>query len=114
VAGAIYYDEIAAIEANGQVCNLPYDPLLKVHAVFDLGWNDNMTISMVQRLRSEIRIIDYIEDSHRTLDSYSSELKDRRYNWGGCYFPTTVSAGSQERQKLRGDHDGARMGRGAP
>ena len=87
VVGAIFYKEVAAAEANNQFCRLPYDPLLKVHVIVDIGWNDSMSISMVQRLHSEIRIIDYIEDDHRTLDSYSAELKDRQYNWGRMFLP---------------------------
>lgn len=87
VSGAIYFDEVAAAEQGGRVCNVPYDPLLKVHAVFDLGWNDAMAISLVQRNSSEIRVIEYIEDSHKTLDYYSSLLKDKRYNWGKLYLP---------------------------
>lgn len=87
VVGAIYYNEVATAEQNGQICNVPYDPMLKAHVVFDLGWNDSMSISVVQVVRSEIRIIKYIEDSHRTLDSYSAELKDLRYNWGKVWLP---------------------------
>lgn len=87
VVGAIYYKEVAAAEEAGQFCNLPYDPMLKVHVVVDIGWNDSMSISFVQRLRSEIRIIDYIEDDHRTLDSYSAEMKDRQYNYGKVFLP---------------------------
>ena len=66
---------------------LPYDPRLKVHTVWDLGWNDAMTIIMVQRIRSELRVIDYIEESHRTLDWYAAELQQRRYNWGYDWLP---------------------------
>lgn len=87
VVGAIYYDEVAAAEAGGQICNVPYDPMLKVHVVFDLGWNDSMSISLVQTIRSEIRIIKYIEDSHKTLDWYSAELKKLNYNWGKVWLP---------------------------
>lgn len=87
VVGAIYYNEVAAAELNGQICNVPYDPMLKVHVVFDLGWNDSMSISLVQRIRSEIRIIRYIEDSHKTLDWYSAELKKLNYNWGKVWLP---------------------------
>lgn len=87
VAGAIYYDEVALAEAENRICNVPYDPLLKVHVVFDLGWNDAMSISLVQKQSSEIRIIENIEDSHKTLDHYSAELKTRRYNWGKLYLP---------------------------
>lgn len=87
VEGAIYYDEVAKAEANGQICNVPYDPMLKVHVVFDLGWNDAMAISLVQRVRSEVRVIEYIEDSHRTLDHYSADLRERKMNWGRVFLP---------------------------
>ena len=87
VVGAIYAREIDTAQREGRIANLPYDPRLKVHTVWDLGWNDSMTVSFVQRLRSEIRVIDYVEDSHRTLDSYVAEIKDRRYNWGFDFLP---------------------------
>jgi phage terminase large subunit len=86
-AGAIYYDEVANAEEEKRICNVPYDPLLKVHVVFDLGWNDAMAISLVQRSSSEIRLIEYIEDSHKTLDYYSVMLKDKKLNWGDMWLP---------------------------
>jgi phage terminase large subunit len=87
VEGAIYAQEIDALVRESRIRNVPYDPMLKVHTVWDLGWNDSMSIIMVQRSASEIRIIDYIEDSHRTLDSYVMQLKDKRWNWGTDYIP---------------------------
>ena len=87
VSGAIYYGEIAKAQECKQICNLPYDPHLRVHVVFDMGWNDAMTISLVQRVRSELRIIEYIEDSHKTLDLYSAELKKKNLNWGKVFLP---------------------------
>lgn len=87
VEGAIYAQEIDSLLREGRVRNVPYDPLLKVHTVWDLGWNDSMAIMCVQRSASEVRIIDYIEDSHRTLDSYVMQLKDRRWNWGTDFIP---------------------------
>jgi phage terminase large subunit len=85
--GAIYASEIREAQENGRVTNVPYDPTLKVHVVMDLGWNDSMTIILVQRGVSEARIIGYIEDDHRTLDSYSSQLKSLPYNFGQMYLP---------------------------
>lgn len=87
VAGAIYYDEVAKAEEEKRICRVPYDPLLKVHVVFDLGWNDAMAISLVQKHSSEIRVIEYIEDSHKTLDYYSGLLKAKNLNWGTVYLP---------------------------
>ena len=87
VEGAIYFNEVAQAEADGRICNVPYDPMLKVHVVFDLGWNDAMAISLVQRNAAEIRVIEYIEDSHRTLADYSADLREKRLNWGKVYLP---------------------------
>lgn len=93
VAGAIYANEIAKVEEEGRICRLQYDPRLKVHTVWDLGFNDAMAILLVQRLASEIRIIDYIEDNKRTIDSYVSNkdglssLADFQYNWGNDWLP---------------------------
>jgi len=87
VEGAIYFDEIAAAEREGRIRDVPADPLLKTHAVWDLGWNDSMAIVLVQRSASELRIVDYIEDSHRTLDDYVRQLKAMPLNWGTHYLP---------------------------
>lgn len=87
VVGAIYAHEIDAAIRSGRICNLPYDPKLKVHTIWDLGWNDSMAIILAQRVRSELRVIDYIEDDHKTLDWYVAELKERRFNWGYDFLP---------------------------
>lgn len=87
VSGAIYYDEISLSQDEGRVCNVPYDPTLKVQIVFDLGWNDAMAISLVQKHASELRLIEYYEDSHKTLDHYSAWLREKNMNWGKMYLP---------------------------
>ena len=67
-AGAIYRHEIEALFIDGRICNVPYDPFLPVHTVWDLGWNDAMVILMVQRSPMDVRILDYIEDIHGDSD----------------------------------------------
>lgn len=86
-AGAIYRHEIDAIYTSGRICPVPYDPLLPVHTVWDLGWNDSMTISFVQRGPMDVRVIDYIEDSHRTLDWYVAQIEQRPFRWGTDFLP---------------------------
>ena len=85
--GAIYRHEIDALYSEERVCPVPYDPGLPVHTVWDLGWNDSMVIGMVQRGPQDVRIIDYIEDSHRTLDWYVAQLEKRPYRWGTDFLP---------------------------
>lgn len=86
-AGAIYRHEIEALFNDGRICNVPYDPMMPVHTVWDLGWNDAMTIIMVQRTPTTVNIIDYIEDSNRTYAWYVSELEKRPFRWGTDYLP---------------------------
>lgn len=88
LVGAVYGSEMGAIVQEQRIMNVPYDPSLKVHIVFDLGWNDSMSIIFCQVLRSEIRIIDYIENDHQTLDFYVNEINSRRYyNKGLTWLP---------------------------
>lgn len=87
VEGAIYYREVSALRASGRLCNVPYDPMLRVHVVCDLGFNDYMSLLLVQRLGSEIRVIRYIEDRLRYIPSYSQELRDLKLNWGRMWLP---------------------------
>lgn len=86
VEGAIYAREVAALYESNRVRPVPYDPLLPVHTVWDLGWNDQTSIVLVQRA-SEVRIIGYIEDSHRTLAEYVAQLKALPYVWGTDWLP---------------------------
>lgn len=85
--GAIYKAEIEALHADGRIRPVPYDPILPVHTVWDLGWNDAMTIGFFQRSNAEVRCIDYIEDTHRTLDWYVGEIEKRRWRWGTDFIP---------------------------
>ncbi len=85
--GAIYRHEIEALYDDKRICPVPYDPTLPVHTVWDLGWNDAMTIGFVQRGPMDVRIIDYIEDSHRTLGWYVAEIERRPYRWGNDFLP---------------------------
>lgn len=87
VDGAIYAQEVQEAVTAGRFTNVPYNPELKVHTIWDLGWNDQMTIIMAQRHGSALYVIDYIEDSHKTLDQYVQMLKERRYNWGTDFIP---------------------------
>lgn len=87
VDGAIYQNEVSALRSSGRVCNVPYEPLLKVHCVWDLGYDDYMSIVLVQKQASEVRIIGYIEDRLKTYDDYVQELKKLPYNWGSDWLP---------------------------
>lgn len=90
VSGAIYWEQMQ--EAASRVRDVPHDPTIKTHVVWDLGFNDAMSILLVQKVSSEVRVIGYIEGTQRTLADYSAELKSLRLdgqplNFGGCWLP---------------------------
>ncbi len=103
--GSIYAKEVIAAKVKGRLCNVPHDPLLKVHTIWDLGWADSMSILMVQKQASEIRVIDYIEGDHRTYDSYVNGdpehpefdyLAKKNYRWAKDWLPHDGKAKSPE------------------
>lgn len=107
VEGAIYADEIAAAVESGRIRNVPYDPMLKVHWVWDLGWNDSTAIIGAQRSGSEIAICDYIEGDHRTLADYAQDIRARKYNLGTLWLPhdgaaKNLQTGKSPEDVLRG------------
>lgn len=88
-AGAIYEREVTALYETGRVLPIHYDPLLPVHTVWDLGWNDSMAISFVQRSPREVRVLNYLEDSKQRLDWYVNEIEKigRDWRWGTDFIP---------------------------
>jgi phage terminase large subunit len=87
VAGAIYGKEVHATIEGRRFRPVPYDPLLLVHTVWDLGWNDQTTIIFVQRLGGELRVIDYYEESFTTYAQDVQALEKRGYRYGDDWLP---------------------------
>lgn len=96
VQGAIYADEVAKATEAKRICDVPYDPALKVHVIWDLGWNDSMFLILVQKHLSSLRVIEVIEDDHKTYDWFSAELRNRRLNYGKMWLPHDAMHASPE------------------
>lgn len=88
VVGAIYAREVLAMIEEKRIRPTPYDPRLPVDTIWDLGWNDAMTIIMVQKPSpSALNIINYREDSFRRYDEYVADLNKLNYRWGTDWLP---------------------------
>jgi len=88
VAGAIYAREVLAAVESQRIVPVPYDPRLPVHCVWDLGWNDAMSIIMVQKPSpSTLNVINYREDSGRTYAEFMCDLQALNYLWGTHWLP---------------------------
>ena len=87
VEGAIYAREVQEMQTGKRLCRIPYDPLLKVHTVWDLGWNDAMVVGMWQRSPMGLMLIDSIITSHTRYDEVVALLNQRKYRWGHDFVP---------------------------
>jgi len=88
VLGAIYSREIADMMRTRRYRPIPYDPRLPVHRIWDLGWNDLMTVILVQKPHpSVVNVIGYIEDAQATYAEMLQTMDKLRYRWGNDYLP---------------------------
>ena len=94
--GAVYAKEVSALYNENRVRAVPYDPLLRVHTVWDLGWNDATSIGYFQRSGSELRLIDYEEESFVTLDQWVARLEKKPYRYGFDWLPHDAQAKRQQ------------------
>lgn len=88
VAGAIYTTEITEMLTEQRYRPMPYDPRIPVHRIWDLGWNDLMTIVMVQKPQpSVLNVVNYFEDKFIKYSEIIEDLKALKYNWGDDWLP---------------------------
>jgi phage terminase large subunit len=106
VAGAIYFNEVANAETSGRIGRFPMDPALKVHRIWDMGWNDAMAIILAQRIGGTITAVGYITGTHRTTADYIADFKTDKYkawNWGTDFLPHDGFAKNRQTGKADAD-----------
>lgn len=87
LAGAVYANELRRVDAEGRITRVPYDPTRPVDCYWDLGFHDLTAIWFVQSMPFEYRLIDYLEDSAKSLESYIREMQARGYVFSYDYLP---------------------------
>ncbi len=90
--GAIYAAEIIAATSAGRITRVPYDATKPVHTFWDLGWSDKTSIWFAQAIGFEYRIIDFLQDSQKTVQHFLTELQGRGYVYGTDYLPHDAQA----------------------
>lgn len=90
ITGAYYAEAIRRLETAGGVCAVPYDPMFRVHTVWDLGISDSMSIWFYQVVGREIRVIDYYEAAGHGLEHYASMLTQKGYSYGQHFGPHDI------------------------
>jgi phage terminase large subunit len=100
IKGAWFGDQMAAAQADGRICRVPYDPALPVDTDWDLGIDDFMSIWFSQSLKSrEVRLIDYYEMNGEGFPHYVKALNGalpgsehrRHYVYGKHHAPRDIA-----------------------
>lgn len=94
VAGAIYRREMHVIATENRIRPLLPDPVLGTHAVFDLGINDMMSITIAQADISGLRVVGFHEDSNYGIEHYCEWLKDNGWKDSVLWLPHDGNARS--------------------
>ncbi len=87
VVGAIYADEIARADKERRISSAPYDTTRAVDTYWDLGFADMVSIWFAQPVGLQFRVIDYFQDSFKSIDFYLQILQSRGYTYGTVYLP---------------------------
>lgn len=90
VIGSYYGDQIRNAEAEGRICDVPYEESLPVNTVWDLGVGDTTAIWFYQLVGKEVRVIDCYEASGVGIDHYAGVLKEKKYNYGEHFAPHDI------------------------
>ena len=90
---AYYSKQLATAFREGRIRQVPYDPALPVHDVWDLGKGPKMSVGMFQRFGREMRMIDYLEGQESDgIPQLVTELQRKPYVWGRHFAPHDIKA----------------------
>ncbi len=113
IQGAIYWSEVDFADKNGQFKDVPADPRLLVHTVWDLGKNDTNCIGFYQSNGLTIRKIDYLSGNRKGLPDWIREVRQKAnlkgYNLGKHFAPHDIQVsdysltGNQSRLEVARD-----------
>lgn len=92
VEGAIYKQELLAVEREQRATRVPWEPLKPVDVYWDLGYGDSTSIWFAQAVGFEYRLIDYISASQQALAYYLKEIDNRPYPINTYFLPHDAQA----------------------
>lgn len=90
IMGAYYGKQYEQAEKDGRFTNVPYDPAVKVHTVWDLGIADALAIGFYQSVGLERRKIDYVEFTGKGLPEVIKYVLEKPYIYGKHFAPPDI------------------------
>jgi hypothetical protein len=96
--GALYAKYIDKMRLDGRIGVVPWEPYHKVHTSWDLGIADPTCIIFFQVIGEIVRVIDYYEQSDRSMDHFARVIQEKEYVYGKHFPPHDIMA----RESARG------------
>jgi hypothetical protein len=90
IQGSYYWEQVDKAERDNHFKDIPYDPKLLVHTVWDLGKNDFNTIGFYQSDGVSVRKIDYLAGARKSLGEWIKEVREKPYNFGKHFAPHDI------------------------
>lgn len=103
VAGQIFENELKLMQEEHRVCMIKHDKSQSVHTFWDLGINDQCVILFVQFVGKEVRIINMLKGSDKSIkDHWIPEIKRLQLEYGYVYEMHWLPHDSAQRDKFGG------------
>jgi hypothetical protein len=96
IQGAYFSSEMSKAREQGRITRVPHERALAVDTWWDLGRRDMNAIWFTQSIGREVRVINYHEDSERSLVYFLTDLfpkmqRELNYHWGTHTGPHDMS-----------------------
>ncbi len=93
IKGAYYSQELKKALKDNRIKEVPHDPALLVHTVWDLGKGANMAVGFYQKSFNQIRKIDYLEGGGDDgLPQVIKKVQEKPYIFGKHFAPHDIRA----------------------
>lgn len=88
--GAYYSKQYELAERDGRFTNVPWEPAVRTHTVWDLGIEDAMSVGFWQAVNKERRLIDYLEVTGMGLPEVIKIVREKPYIYGKHFAPHDI------------------------
>lgn len=90
MTGNYYGRQMDEMMETKRVCDVPWNPSLRVFTVWDLGIADAMAVVFAQWDGPMLNVIDYMEVRNEGLNYFAAELKRKSYVYANHYAPHDI------------------------
>lgn len=101
IMGSYYGKQYETAEQLGRFTAVPYDDMLPVYTVWDLGVSDAMAIGFYQVTGKELRMIDYYEMTGEGFPHYAKVLVEKGYLYAKHFAPHDIKVKEMGTGKTR-------------